>query len=498
MESHPVVPRIPALLTAASIALLSPNLSEAQPRPPIRRPLVRPPVPLPLRPAALPGTAVGPAGRATPPAGGEDTSAAVTVDRSPLPRIGVSLGVSSLTAPLPLDPITPPDAPPPAAPPAPSTDEAPDRAEITVAGWTDFYYSYNLNQPSNGVNALRLYDARHDHLALNSLALDLNWRVDTISGHTTFQFGALATEFFYPATDLFRAQQELPWRILQEVTLAWSPRLLGRQPLTVEAGVFVAPFGAEYIQIYKNWNWSVSNLFYICPFQLSGVRGSWEFNAHWTVRAGLYAGWDQVLDDNNSGKTVLLQAEYTGSATTFLSVQYMFGAERDRGAREGQWVRHTLDVYGEYQPLDRLQLRAHVFAGAEPNRFGLNAWAAGAVYARVKVFDWLYVAGRGDVVYELVPTHLERAPGTGPSRPLVSVRGASLFNLGDVDLYGSGTGTVEILPHRHLSLRLEFRHDGAMGGLFYRNSVPVEATTREPILNAASQNTLTAGVTAWF
>jgi hypothetical protein len=447
---------------------------------------------------APPGEPVGSSTRATPPSGGE---VAATVEYSPLPRIGVSLGVASLTPPLPLAPIAPPDAPTPAvptAPTAPSPDASSDRAEITVAGWTDFYYSYNLNQPSNGVNALRLYDARHDHLALNSLALDLNWRVDTISGHTIFQFGALATEFFYPATDLFRAQQELPWRLLQEVTLAWSPRLLGRQPLTVEAGVFVAPFGTEFIQIYKNWNWSVSNLFYICPFQLSGVRGSWEFNAHWTVRAGLYAGWDQVLDDNNSGKTVLLQAEYTGSETTFLSVQYMFGAERDRGAREGQWVRHTLDVYGEYQPLDRLQLRAHVFAGAEPNRYGLNAWAAGAVYARVKVFDWLYLAGRGDVVYERVPTHLERAPGAGPSRPLVPVRGASLFNLGDVDLYGSGTGTVEILPHRHLSLRLEFRHDGAMGGLFYRNSVPVDATTREPILNAASQNTLTAGVTAWF
>lgn len=411
-----------------------------------------------------------------------------------------SLGVVPLTQPSPLPPVAAPPAEVPTAPPPPAPGPpavSPDRAEITLAGWTDFYYTYSFNEPSNGVNGMRLYDARHDHPSLNSLALDLNWRVDTISGHTIFQFGALATEFFYPATDLYRAQQELPWRILQEVTLAWSPRLLGRQPLTVEAGVFVAPFGTEYIQIYKNWNWSVSNLFYMAPFQLSGVRGSWEFNEHWTVRAGLYAGWDQVLDDNNPQKSVLLQAEYAAGETTFLSVQYMFGAERDRGAPEGQWVRHTLDVYGEYQPLDRLQLRAHVFAGVEPNRFGVNAWAAGALYARVKVFDWLYIAGRGDVVYEWVPTHLER-PATGASRAPVAVRGPSLFNLGDVDLFGSGTGTVELLPHRHLSLRVEFRHDGAMGGLFYRGAVPVDATTREPVLNAASQNTVTVGATAWF
>jgi len=417
--------------------------------------------------------------------------------------MGPSLGVASLTPPavLPLLVVMPSEPQQSAATSAPTTpapsETSADRAEITLSGWTDFYYTYSFNEPSNGVNGMRLYDARHNHLSLNSLALDLNWRVDTISGHTIFQFGALATEFFYPATDLYRAQQELPWRVLQEVTLAWSPRLLGRRPLTVEAGVFVAPFGTEYIQIYKNWNWSVSNLFYIAPFQLNGVRGSWEFNERWTVRAGLYAGWDQVLDDNNPQKSVLLQAEYSAGETTFLSVQYMFGAERDRGAPEGQWVRHTLDVYGEYQPLDRLQLRAHVFAGVEPNRLGVNAWAAGALYARVKVFDWLYIAGRGDVVHEWVPTRLER-PSMGTSRTPVEVRGASLFNLGEVDLLGSGTGTVEFLPHRHLSLRVEFRHDGAIGGLFYRGAVPVDATTREPILNAASQNTVTAGATAWF
>ncbi len=105
-----------------------------------------------------------------------------------------------------------------------------------------------------------------------------------------------------------------------------------------------------------------------------------------------------------------------------------------------------------------------------------------------------------EVIHEWVPTREVRTPPpAGSTRPGTAlVRGESLFNLGEVSLFGSGTGTVEFLPHRHLSLRVEFRHDGATGGLFYRGSVPVNAMTREPILNAASQNTVSVGVTAWF
>lgn len=487
----PHVPRIPSVLLAALAVAAVPSASTAQPRPvgeplhpAIRRPLIGPLVRPP--PPSLPPPATDP----TPAEPASPSQVPDVEDPAPRPP---AAPLPAAQAPAP-PPPAPPPAPSPATPPPAEGDR--DRATITLSGWSDVYYAYNLNEPSNDVNSLRLYDARHNHIGFNSLALDLNWRVETVSGHAIFQFGTLASEFFYPAADLARAQQELPWRILQEVTFAWAPRIGGRQPLTFEGGIFVAPFGPEYIQIYKNWCWSASNLFYIAPFQLSGVRASWAVNDRWTVRAGVYSGWDQVLDDNNPGKSVLLQAEYAAGDDVFVSVQYMVGAEHDRAAREGPWARHTLDAYGEFRVHERVQLRAHVFAGVEPNRLGVNAWAAGALHARVKLFDWLYVAGRGDFVVEWIPTYVER-PATA-TRPAVTGVGESLFGLPDASPYGSGTGTIEFLPHRHLSLRLEFRHDGALGGLFYRGNVPVDAATRAPIFNAASQDTIAAGATAWF
>jgi hypothetical protein len=365
-----------------------------------------------------------------------------------------------------------------------------------VSGWGDLYYTYNFNEPSNDLNNLRLYDARHNHIGFNSLALRLDWNFGTVSGHAIVQLGTLASEFFYPATELVRAQQELPWRVVQEVLLAWAPRIAGGPSLRFEAGIFVVPFGPEYIEIYKNWCWSVSNLFYLAPFQLSGLRASWTIAERWTLRAGVYSGWDRVLDDNNPQKSLLFQAEYDAGEQAFVSVQYMVGVERNRDAREGPWARHTLDAYGEFRLHARIQMRAHVFAGIEPNRLGLNAWAAGALQARVKLFDWLYLAARGDLVFEWIPRYVER-PATAQGPAVMGV-GTSIFRLPDASPFGSATATVEFLPHPHLSLRMELRHDSAFGGLFYQGNVPVDGSTRDPIFNAASQSTLGAGVTTWF
>lgn len=136
---------------------------------------------------------------------------------------------------------------------------------------------------------------------------------------------------------------------------------------------------------------------------MTGARASWTFSDALTVRAGIYSGWDRVIDDNNGSRTALFQAEWAVTDKLFLNFQYMFGVERDRSAREGPWVRHTFDHWGEFEVTSRLQVRWHAFAGVEPNRLGVSAWAGVAAYARFKFFDWLFAATRFEVLHEWVP-----------------------------------------------------------------------------------------------
>jgi hypothetical protein len=358
--------------------------------------------------------------------------------------------------------------------------DASEATEIKLSGWAEAYYSYNFNEPSNAVNAYRIFDLSHNHIAFNNLGLDVAWKVETVRGHATLQLGTLAAQGYLPSPTLSRAQQDLLWHVIQEVTFGWNPHLLGRQPLTLEAGLFVAPFGVEYIQVRQNWNWSPSNLFYMAPFQMTGVRASWEFDSHVTARAGVYSGWDRVVDDN-SDRSGLLQVEYTNGTQLFLSFQYMFGVEREASEREGSAVRHTVDHYGELQATPVLGFRWHVFAGIEPNQLGINSWFGAAFYARLQILEWLFVAVRGDIVREWVPE-----------------RGRSLFALDYTNTIGEATLTVELLPHRHFSIRAEYRHDQANGSHFYRGRVPRSRTTGDDVPNTDYQDTVLLGVTTWF
>jgi hypothetical protein len=365
----------------------------------------------------------------------------------------------------------------PAQPAPASADEAP---QMHFGGWAELYYAYNLNAPSNGLNATVPTSQQHDHIGFNNLALDLGWSFARVRGRVVTQLGAIVAEAYPPAATLARAQQDLLWRVLQEVTIGYEPRLLGRAPLLVEMGLFAVPFGVERVQIYKNWSWTSSNLFSMAPFQVTGVRARWTFNERLSVRAGIYSGWDRVIDDNNRLRSGMVEARYAVGDDLDLTLKYMFGVERDSNAREGLWVRHTLDHTGEVRVGSRVRLRWQAFGGLEPNRVGVSAWVGAAVYARVRIFEWLYAAGRLDAAYEWVPEG-----------------SVSLFDLNDASAYGSGTVTVEALPHAHLSLRVEYRHDVADGHLYYRNNVEVDPM-RGAIRNAAYQDILLAGVTAWF
>ena len=60
-----------------------------------------------------------------------------------------------------------------------------------------------------------------------------------------------------------------------------------------------------------------------------------------------------------------------------------------------------------------LQLAAQADYGFEPNRFGTAKWYAGALAARAKAFDWLYLVARGDRFYEQLASD-----ATGTSAPL--------------------------------------------------------------------------------
>ena len=61
----------------------------------------------------------------------------------------------------------------------------------------------------------------------------------------------------------------------------------------------------------------------------------------------------------------------------------------------------------------------------------------------------------------------------------------------------SQTLTADFRPADNLSVRLEYRHDQSDANLYFRGALATDASGT-PLPNTDQQDTLTAGVTAWF
>ncbi|MGH7272269.1 MAG: outer membrane beta-barrel protein, partial [Polyangiaceae bacterium] len=272
------------------------------------------------------------------------------------------------------------------------------------------------------------------------------------------------------------------WKYVQEAWVSYkAPIGMG---LRVQMGLFPSPVGPEVIPVKDNWNWSRSDLFVALPTYQTGLQAIYDLTPRLSAIAGIYNGWNDVVDDNEE-KSISAHVTYQVPEALLVQVLYFGGVERPTGSPEGPYWRHLFDAFAQWDATARLSLLAHADAGWEPNRFGVSDWVAGALYARVKVIDGLYVAARGDRFNEDVARN-----ATGSATPI----------FWPVGWVSSATATLDVRPTGdHLSVRFEYRHDQADGAIYFRGSVAGSGSTTSPFIpNATSQDTLTVGATGWF
>jgi hypothetical protein len=371
-------------------------------------------------------------------------------------------------------PTTPSPTPPPKTAPPP----------YTIGGYVEALYQWNFNRPSNDVTAQRGFDDRHNTFTLSNVALDGQWDYEGVNGRLTLQVGE--TPSVYYASEPVRAGQAETsgpglWKYIQQAYAGYRFDVLSG--LNVNAGIFLSPIGPEGMAVRDNWNWSRSNLFFALPFYHTGIRVQLAVTKEITLTVAGFNGWNTVVD-NNDGKSVMALFTYTKEGSLTVNALYFGGPERKKGALEGQPWRSLFDLNALFTVNDYVSLLGHADAGFEPGKLGTSAWVSGALYSRIHVVKPLFVAARGDFLYE---------------RPGESASGTASSIFFGVPWVASGTATIEAKPHEQVSFRLEGRHDQAAGDLYYRGKVQGDGSKAAPFVpNARAQNTVTLGVTAWF
>ncbi len=401
---------------------------------------------------------------AKPPPG---TTTTITTTTVTTPSTGSATTVTTTSSSTATTPVADPGPPP-----------------YTIGGYVEAAYSWSFNRPSNDITAQRGFDDRHNTFTLSNAAIDGAWDYKGVNGRVTLQVGETPS-VYYGAEPVKAGQAETSgpglWKYIQQAYAGYRFSVLGG--LNVNGGIFLSPIGPEGIAVRDNWNWSRSNLFFALPFYHTGIRLALNATKEITLTLAGFNGWNSVVDDND-GKSLMALFTYTLEGKLVLNLLYFGGPERKKGAPEGQPWRSLFDLNALWTMSEYVSLLAHADAGFEPGKLGTTSWAAGALYTRFHVAKPLFVAARGDVLYE-------HAGESG------SLRASPLFF--PAPWVASATLTVEAKPDEQVSFRIEGRHDHAAGDIYYRGTVVGNGSPQSPfVANARSQNTVTFGVAAWF
>lgn len=339
-------------------------------------------------------------------------------------------------------------------PASPSSSEIPSWVrKVEVSGFADVSYVYNTQSPKSRTSTLRAFDTDASGFQPNAFELvvqkpvsedsRVGFRTDLDIGEDSEIVGSVTTGFG-STTDEIDLQQ-----VYAEALLPVGGGL------NVKVGKFVTLHGAEVIESKDNWNFSRSFLFgYAIPFTHTGVRMSYPVAPWLTGMFGVNNGWD-VVDDNNTGKTIELAACGNPTPQTFYSVTGMVGPEQTGDNRDDRFL---LDVVLGYNPCEKLALKLNYDYGQEQDATIENienaTWHGVAGYARYQFTDWYALALRSEYFadFDGIRTGVRSANGVTDGR------------------FWEFTLTNEFKVYKDLITRLEYRHDHASDNVFAAGS----------------------------
>ncbi len=346
------------------------------------------------------------------------------------------------------------------------------RLEYELNAFVEVYYTWNFNEPSNGVNAFRIFNPRHNTFGLSTAAIENYFRYDRVFLNLALWFGDTPNVIYdseptVPGGDGVPESNSELWRIIQQANVGWVAPL-GRG-LELAGGLFVSPISIESIRVHENYNWSSAYLLYFVPFYFVGAQAKYPIAPDASLTVGVYNGYANAVNDNGRFSVVAAFEGGTEGPLEWKGVYYG-GFNSAEQFAEPAWLSMfelagTLDLHPAVLAVD-------LNGGFEPSSLGTTWWVGSSLYTAYKPFRWLWLAARGELFRE------EVAEEDGTVAPAVLTASPWL---------GSVTGTVDFKPAPNFSFRLEYRWEQATNDVFF---------TADGV--GSTQNTITAGTTAWF
>ncbi|MDQ3393387.1 MAG: porin [Bacteroidota bacterium] len=195
-------------------------------------------------------------------------------------------------------------------------DSISNKGILTISGYVDSYYQYNLNRPLSGYNQGRIFDLPH-----NSFNLGL---VQTVFSYSINKLNVVADLTFGPNADLGNFGNQGTSRLIKQAYISYD----FTDNVTFTIGQFGTHIGYELIDAPLNFNYSLSYLFGNGPFYHTGAKLDFALSDKVGLMVGVVNGWD-AIQDYNEKKSLVAQVSFAPVEGFDIYVNWIGGDEYD-------------------------------------------------------------------------------------------------------------------------------------------------------------------------
>lgn len=262
---------------------------------------------------------------------------------------------------------------------------------ISIGGFVDAAYAFDVNRPAGRDRAYTTQPARHNEFNVNLAFVDATLARQRIRGRLALQAGTSVQANYSGEPRQGTVSGDGLARMLQEAYAGYRVT----PTLWVDAGIFFSNVGMENWVSRDNPAYTRSLVADFSPYYSSGVRATWRASPSVTARVDVVNGW-QNISENNEDKSVGVRVDVAANATTTVSWYGYAGNEPGSQRR----LFNGVGVASRWS--DRLDLLAQFDVGHQRGRDSVtaahrsSAWYGATLISRVWVRRSLAIVVRAE------------------------------------------------------------------------------------------------------
>lgn len=215
--------------------------------------------------------------------------------------------------------------------------------KITISGFADVFYAYDLNEPDGEYRQAFLYNHnRHNEFSLNLGLIKLAVRDSIYRANLAIQAGTYANDNYINESETFKNVFEA------NVGIALNKK----KNIWLDAGIFPSHLGFESAISIENMTLSRSLLAENSPYFLSGAQLSLKTKNNWKFTLLVANGWQRIKRvEGNSLPSFGSQVAYSPSTDLTINWSTFVGTEFPDSSRRMMYFN---DLYVQFKSSEKL------------------------------------------------------------------------------------------------------------------------------------------------